>query len=254
VVAVVQRYFVANNQLTELNFSITGEDVKHISKVMRMSQGDQLICINEDGMIAQCEIAHIANDEVSGNVITLLSEQTELPVKVTVAQGLPKGDKLEVIVQKGTELGAFAFIPFQATRSIVKWDEKKAEKKIERLAKIAKEAAEQSYRNLIPKVSNSLSFKQLVKESENYDIKIVAFEEQAKLGEMKQLAKTLGEAKIGESILLVVGPEGGLTPEEVFTLEQVGFISCAFGPRILRTETAPLYFLGAVSYHFEMLR
>ena len=250
----MQRYFVANNQLKELNFSITGEDVKHISKVMRMSPGDQLICINEDGIVAQCEIVGITSDEVNGNVLKIVTEDTELPVKVTVAQGLPKGDKLELIVQKGTELGANTFIPFQATRSIVKWDDKKGQKKIERLGKIAKEAAEQSYRRIVPKVMNSLSFKQLVKESEHYDIKIVAYEEQAKLGEMKNLAAALGQAEIGSSILVVVGPEGGLTIDEVTALEQIGFISCSFGPRILRTETAAMYFLSAVSYHFEMLR
>lgn len=250
----MQRYFVANNQLKELNFSITGEDVKHISKVMRMSPGDQLICINEDGIVAQCEIVGITSDEVNGNVLKILTEDTELPVKVTVAQGLPKGDKLELIVQKGTELGANTFIPFQATRSIVKWDEKKGQKKVERLGKIAKEAAEQSYRRIVPKVINSLSFKQLGKESEHYDIKIVAYEEQAKLGEMKNLAAALGRAEIGSSILVVVGPEGGLTIDEVTALEQIGFISCSFGPRILRTETAAMYFLSAVSYHFEMLR
>ncbi|QOY36194.1 16S rRNA (uracil(1498)-N(3))-methyltransferase [Anaerobacillus isosaccharinicus] len=250
----MQRYFIANNQLTELHFSITGEDVKHISKVMRMSQGDQLICINEDGIVAQCKIVAITNDEINGTVLKILTEDTELPVKVTVAQGLPKGDKLELIVQKGTELGATAFIPFQATRSIVKWDEKKGQKKIERLGKIAKEAAEQSYRRIVPKVMNSLSFKQLVKESEHYDIKIVAYEEKAKQGEMKNLAAALGQAEVGNSILVVVGPEGGLTIDEITVLEQMGFTSCSFGPRILRTETAAMYFLGAVSYHFEMLR
>ncbi|MCT8139671.1 16S rRNA (uracil(1498)-N(3))-methyltransferase [Anaerobacillus sp. CMMVII] len=250
----MQRYFVANNQLNDLNFSISGEDVKHITKVMRMDQGDQLICINEDGLVALCEIVTTSNHAVSGTVVKVLTEQTELPVKVTVAQGLPKGDKLELIVQKGTELGAHAFLPFGAHRSIVKWDDKKAEKKLERLGKIAKEAAEQSYRNVIPKVLNSLSFKQLVKESVHYDIKIVAFEEQAKQGEKTNLVTTLQKTKAGDSILVVIGPEGGLTGEEVTELEKVGFIPCSFGPRILRTETAAMYFLSAVSYHFEMLR
>ncbi|RXI99393.1 16S rRNA (uracil(1498)-N(3))-methyltransferase [Anaerobacillus alkaliphilus] len=250
----MQRYFVTNNRLTETTFSITGEDVKHVSKVMRMSSGDQLICINEDGLVTQCEIETITSDEVNGKVVKVLEENTELPVKVTVAQGLPKGDKLELIVQKGTELGAYSFLPFQASRSIVKWDEKKGEKKIERLGKIAKEAAEQSYRRLVPKIHNHMSFQQLIKESVHYDIKIVAFEEQAKLGEVKNLAKAFQQAQLGNSIFVVIGPEGGLTNEEVTFLEQAGFISCSFGPRILRTETAPLYFLGAISYHFEMLR
>lgn len=253
-VELVQRYFVANDQLNDSSFVIKGEDVKHISKVMRMIEGDQLICINEVGLVAQCEISHISANEINGKIIEFLKENTELPIKVTIAQGLPKGDKLELIVQKGTELGANQFIPFQATRSIVKWDEKKSQKKQERLGKIAKEAAEQSYRNIVPKVMSHLSFQQLVTVSEGFDIKIVAYEEQAKLGEMKNLATTLQNTKEGSTILVVIGPEGGLTTKEVKALEQAGFISCSFGPRILRTETAALYFLAAVSYHFEMLR
>lgn len=250
----MQRYFVANEQLNETSFMIIGEDVKHISKVLRMTTGDQIICINEDGHAAQCEIVTISIDEVKGKVIQYFNNNTELPVKVTVAQGLPKGDKLDLIVQKSTELGAFALIPFQASRSIVKWDDKKSEKKIERLAKIAKEAAEQSYRSILPKVFNSHSFQQLLKESENYQIKIVAYEEQAKTGEMRNLVSALKGTEMGSSILVVVGPEGGLTKEEVQQLEQVGFTPCSFGPRILRTETAALYFLAVVSYHFEMMR
>ncbi len=250
----MQRYFVANQQLTDSSFSITGDDVNHISKVMRMLPGDQLICINEDGLVVKCEIVNISSGEVKGKIISRLHENNELPVKVTIAQGLPKGDKLELIVQKGTELGAKTFIPFQAARSIVKWDAKKAEKKIERLSKIAKEAAEQSYRNQIPKVMPNLSFQQLIEESQHYDVKIVAYEEQAKLGEMKSLAKSLNNVEKNATIFVVIGPEGGLTTEEVVALEQEGFISCSFGPRILRTETASLYFLAAVSYHFEMLR
>lgn len=254
VVELVQRYFVANEQLSDSSFVIKGEDVKHISRVMRMTEGDQLICINEAGLVAQCEISEISSNEINGKIIEFLRENTELPIKVTIAQGLPKGDKLELIVQKGTELGAHQFIPFQATRSIVKWDQKKSKKKQERLGKIAKEAAEQSYRNIVPKVMDHLSLQQLVTVSTDFDIKIVAYEEQAKLGEMKNLATALQDTKVGSNVLVVIGPEGGLTSKEVEAFEQVGFIPCSFGPRILRTETAALYFLAVVSYHFEMLR
>lgn len=250
----VQRYFVANDQLNETKFFIIGEDVKHISKVMRMVIGDQIICINEKGLVARCEITSISSAEISGSVIEYLAENKEMPVKVTIAQGLPKGDKIDMIVQKGTELGASEFIPFQASRSIVKWDEKKSEKKIERLQKISKEAAEQSYRNIVPKVNNNHSFQQLLKKSESYDIKIVAFEENAKAGEKSNLVTTINNTEVGSSVMILVGPEGGLSNEEVKELEKVGFIPCSFGPRILRTETAALYFLSVVSYHFELLR
>lgn len=251
---IVQRYFVPDKQLQDGHFSIVGEDVKHISKVMRMVIGDQLICINDHGQVAQCEITSISSSEVTGTVIDFLEQNNELPVKVTIAQGLPKGDKLDLIVQKGTELGAHGFIPFQAKRSIVKWDDKKAEKKVERLEKIAKEAAEQSYRNVVPNVYSAVTFQQLLSESSNHDIKIVAYEEEAKAGERKNLATALTEASNNHSIIVVIGPEGGLTSEEIKALEAQGFLTCSFGPRILRTETAALYLLSAVSYHFEMLR
>lgn len=250
----MQRYFVENEHLSETSFKIVGEDVKHISKVMRMSEGDQIICINQSTQAALCKISSISIEQIQGEVIEFLQLNTELPVKVTVAQGLPKGDKLDLIVQKGTELGADRFIPFQAARSIVKWDDKKGEKKIERLRKIAKEAAEQSYRMVVPDVISHLSFQQLLKESANYDVKIVAFEETAKAGEIKQLHSTLNNVESGASILVLIGPEGGLTKEEVSQLQKVGFITCGFGPRILRTETAAMYFLAAVSYHFEIMR
>lgn len=250
----MQRYFVANEQMTDQVVTIKGDDVKHIVKVMRMAQDDEIICINETGQTTKCKIITIGDTEVTAEVIEFLSQNHELPVNVTIAQGLPKGDKLDLIVQKGTELGASAFIPFDASRSIVKWDRKKVEKKVERLSKIAKEAAEQSYRQTVPSVQNVVSFKELLTKSIEYDVKIVAYEEQAKSGETSNLVKALNSSKLGSRILVVIGPEGGLTEDEIKHLERANFILCGFGPRILRTETASLYLLSAVSYHFEMLR
>ncbi|MDX5475755.1 MAG: RsmE family RNA methyltransferase, partial [Bacillaceae bacterium] len=145
------------------------------------------------------------------------------------------------------------FIPFNAARSIVKWDEKKGGKKVERWSKIAKEAAEQSHRVTIPTIQAPFSFKQICDVSTQYDKKIVAYEEEAKRGEKSAFAKVLAEMKANESVLIVFGPEGGLSEKEVNTLIDHGFVSCSFGPRILRTETAPLYGLAAISYHFELM-
>ncbi len=241
--------------MTDDCVTIDGEDVKHIAKVMRMTVGDEIICTNEQtGRTGRCKITNIEHTEVTAEVIEFLSQNHEMPVKVTIAQGLPKGDKLDLIVQKGTELGAVGFLPFHANRSVVKWEPKKQEKKLERLRKIAKEAAEQSYRQQVPEVKHVVSFKELLTQSNVYDLKIVAYEEQAKQGETKNLVAALNSAIEGANILVVVGPEGGLTEEEVQALNENGFVLCGFGPRILRTETAPLYFMAAVSYHFEMLR
>ena len=117
-----------------------------------MQVGDQIICVNSQGQTAVCEIAEITDEYVAADVVEWKEETSELPIFVTIASGLPKGDKLEWVIQKGTELGAHEFVPFAAARSIVKWDEKKSAKKVERWQKIAKEAAEQSHRSFCPEV------------------------------------------------------------------------------------------------------
>ncbi|MDQ0224816.1 16S rRNA (uracil(1498)-N(3))-methyltransferase [Metabacillus niabensis] len=251
----MQRYFINNNksELTS-NIQITGDDVHHISRVLRMTQGNKIVCCTKDGYEALCEIAEITSDQVNCFILEWMTVNRELPVSISIASGLPKGDKLEWIIQKGTELGASSFIPFNAARSIVKIEDKKVQKKLERWQKIAKEASEQSYRNKVPDVSEPLQFNRLLEISNNYDVKIVAYEETAKQGESKNLAKSLSALEEGGSLIAVFGPEGGLTEKEVASLEEIGFVTCSFGPRILRTETAPLYLLSAVSYYFELSR
>ncbi|WP_044747690.1 16S rRNA (uracil(1498)-N(3))-methyltransferase [Bacillus alveayuensis] len=251
----MQRYFVDQFKDEMKNKAIiTGDDVHHISRVMRMKKHDQVICCSKDGYTAMCEIEHISNDQVTCIVLKWMEMNNELPVRVQIASGLPKGDKLEWIIQKGTELGAAQFIPFIAARSIVKLDAKKAEKKKERWRKIAKEAAEQSHRNAIPTIDAPVTFQELLKRSKSADLKLVAYEESAKKGESSSLYQALSSLLPGQTIIVVFGPEGGMTEDEIRQLEQVGFISCGFGPRILRTETAPLYLLSAISYHFEIMR
>ncbi|MDR7000405.1 16S rRNA (uracil(1498)-N(3))-methyltransferase [Neobacillus niacini] len=249
----MQRYFV-KDRAKENRFLIDSEDRHHILKVMRMHIGDQIICVDPQGKMAVCKIAEITDEQVVADVVQWEEENSELPISITIASGLPKGDKLEWIIQKGTELGAHKFLPFSAARSVVKWDEKKAAKKIERWQKIAKEAAEQSHRAILPEVANLVSFKNLLGESKNFDYKLVAYEEESRSGETSIFSSTLQKMENGESLLLVFGPEGGLTEEEVRLLKENGFSICGLGPRILRTETAPLYSLAAISYHFELMR
>ena len=250
----MQRYFVNKEQINENTISIVGDDVHHITRVLRMTEGDEILCSCQDTKkTAHCKIDEISNEQIIAHVVKWVEANSELPVRVTIASGLPKGDKLEWIIQKGTELGAESFIPFNAARSIVKWDEKKGGKKVERWSKIAKEAAEQSHRVTIPTIHAPFSFKQLCEVSTQYDKKIVAYEEAAKRGEKSAFARVLKEMKANESVLIVFGPEGGLSEKEVDTLLDIGFVSCSFGPRILRTETAPLYGLAAISYHFELM-
>ena len=136
----MQRYF-AKFSAEENRFIITGEDCRHIERVMRMKEKDEIICVSEDQRTALCSIVQISTDEVIADVIQWKEENVELPIDVTIVSGLPKGDKLEWIIQKGTELGAAGFIPFTAVRSVVKWDEKKADKKVESLVQDCKRSS-----------------------------------------------------------------------------------------------------------------
>ncbi|SDK53357.1 16S rRNA (uracil(1498)-N(3))-methyltransferase [Sediminibacillus albus] len=249
----MQRYFIPPNGWQEKQVMITGDDRHHIARVMRMNAGDSIICSSPEGMSAECEIVEITEHQVTAHVQRWLEESNDLPVSVTIAQGLPKGDKMELVLQKGTELGASAFIPFQAARSIVKWDGKKAEKKQSRYRKIVKEASEQSHRSSIPEVHPLMSVKQLLAASEAYDVKIFAYEDEARSSNYQSLSGILSNAEAGQKIIACIGPEGGYTIEEVNAFKQHGFQTVRLGPRILRTETAPLYLLAGISYHFEEL-
>ncbi|MFF2447608.1 16S rRNA (uracil(1498)-N(3))-methyltransferase [Neobacillus sp. NPDC058068] len=249
----MQRYFV-KHRVNDERFFIDEEDRHHIVKVMRMQVGDKIICVDQEGKQAICRLAEITDESVVADVVQWKEEISELPISITIASGLPKGDKLEWIIQKGTELGAHQFLPFSGARSVVKWDEKKGAKKVERWQKIAKEAAEQSHRAFMPEIVSPMSFKALMGKSEDFDYKLAAFEDESRKGEISVFSSTLKQMKNGESLLLVFGPEGGLADEEVKQLMDHGFGLCGLGPRILRTETAPLYALSAISYHFELLR
>ncbi len=250
----VQRYFVKKDQWDNQTVVIQGDDVHHIGRVMRMEPGDNIICIRSDQVIAECRITDISNDEVTCHIESWIREDRELPVFVTIVQSLGKGDKLEQVIQKGTELGAYRFIPFKADRSISKWDDKKAVKKLQRLQKIAKEASEQSQRAHIPVIENASTIKEIVAMSETFNAKVFAYENEAKTAEFHSLASHLETINAGDQVLVVIGPEGGFSEREVNTLYDHGFQSFRLGRRILRMETAPLYYLSSVSYQFEELR
>ncbi|MFS0655254.1 16S rRNA (uracil(1498)-N(3))-methyltransferase [Bacillus sp. 179-C3.3 HS] len=253
----MQRYFIdltKEEVITKGTIVIKGEDVHHLTNVMRMKTGQEILCLTTDGFEALSKIDTMTKEEVTCHVESWTNNNRELPVQVTVASGLPKGDKLELIIQKGTELGATAFVPFQAARSITKLDQKKSQKKRERWEKIAKEAAEQSYRNIIPHVHPVSTFKELIQLAREFDKCVVAYEESSKEGEQSRFQSVLQEMKGGQTLLLVFGPEGGLAEKEIEELEAVGAVICGLGPRILRTETAPLFALSAISYQTELLR
>ncbi|MBM7584734.1 16S rRNA (uracil1498-N3)-methyltransferase [Bacillus pakistanensis] len=250
----MQRYFLEKEYIDGELFYVDGDDFHHMTRVMRMKEGDKFFVVFKGGKSAISQIESISSDDIKASIVQWETAIKELPITVTIASGLPKGDKLEWIIQKGTELGAHEFIPFNADRSIVKWDEKKAKKKVERWEKIAKEAAEQSHRRLVPKVFSPHSFSELIDMSNQYEYKLIAYEEESRACEIGNFAHTISSMKNGSRILIIFGPEGGLTEQEVMTSQQFGFLPCGLGPRILRAETAPLYVLSAISYQFELMR
>ena len=249
----MQRYFLKDDLFHEGHVMITDEEARHIQRVMRMEPGDSVICCSQQGACYVCNLSEFTEGYIKAEIKSQEERTVELPVKVTIAHGLPKGDKFELVIQKGTELGASSFIPFEAERSIVKWDPKKATKKIDRWNKIAKEAAEQSHRQALPEVGDVHSLTQLLKLFNKYSYVLAAYEEAAKSDEKSSFNKVLTQMKPEDTLLFITGPEGGFSDREINIMKQNGAIACGLGPRILRSETAPLYGLSAISYHFELL-
>ncbi|WP_286887134.1 16S rRNA (uracil(1498)-N(3))-methyltransferase [Aneurinibacillus sp. UBA3580] len=243
----MQRYFVDPEQMEEGYVTITGDDVNHIVRVMRSRVGDELICCNGRGRDVRGAIEEIGADAVRIRILEEGLPNRELPVQVTIAQGLPKGDKMELVIQKGTELGAFSFYVFTSKRTVVKLDDKKEKKRLERWQKIAKEAAEQSHRSRVPEVGSVLTWRELLATASRFHYALFAYEKE----ETATLRRTLSEVPPGSNVLIVIGPEGGFDETEAAEAEAAGFRSVSLGRRILRAETAPLYALSCVSYEFE---
>ena len=247
------QYFVFK-ELPKIGEKFTIENqaaAHHIFTVMRAQAGDQLRLVFEEGKIGLSEIISPADQSV--RLIELLTDSSELPVQVTVAVGFPKGDKLDFIVEKSTELGATAIwsAPFKA--SVSKWDHKKLTKKQEKLEKVALGAAEQSRRQLIPKIQLFDQFSRLTEQFSDFDQVLVAYEESAKMGEKSMFKQALTELSANQKVLIIFGPEGGISPDEIANFENLGAKMIGLGPRILRAETAPLYALSSISAYFELL-
>lgn len=242
----MQKYFISNDDF--VNNKITGDDVFHIKNVMRGRVGDEILVSNQN-TTALAKITKL-DKEVCFEIIKEEIGNHELPVFVSIFQGYPKGDKIEDIIKHGTELGAYEFIPTIMKRSVFKLDEKKKESKLIRFNRIAKEAAEQSYRDIVPKVVDIKTLKQI--SFDDFDSKIICYEESAKNGELTEFKKQISNLKPGTKIAIVVGPEGGIDDTEIKYLEDKGFVCASLGKRILRTETVVFYCLSAIGYEMEL--
>lgn len=245
----MQQYFIKGK--AEKKVTITDKDtIKHMFQVMRLTDEAEVVLVFDDGVKYLAKVTNSMAHELE--IIEALPDQVELPVKVTIASGFPKGDKLDTIAQKVTELGASALWGYPADWSVVKWDGKKLAKKEDKLAKIVLGAAEQSKRNRVPEVHLFEQKAEFLKSLSSFDHIFIAYEETAKAGQLATLAREVKEVKPGAKILFIFGPEGGISPAEITQFEAAGAIKVGLGPRIMRAETAPLYALSALSYALEL--
>lgn len=243
------QFFVAPEQIQGNRIVITGKDVNHIKNVLRMKPGEEISVSNGlDGRDYRCGIEELKEEEILCTLRFVKEEGVELPSKVYLFQGLPKADKMEMIIQKAVELGVYEIIPVACKRSVVKLDEKKAKSKILRWQGIAEAAAKQSRRAIIPRIQDVMSFQKAVAYSENAQVRMIPYE----LAEgMENTRELIGGLRPGQDVAVFIGPEGGFAQEEIDCAGERGIVPITLGRRILRTETAGMTVLSIIMYHLE---
>ena len=246
----MQRFFVEPYQIDEEtnHIHINGTDVNHIANVLRMKTGEELWISDGGKKEYRCTIESVSQDEVLLHIIYAQEPNYELPSRLYLFQGLPKADKMELIIQKAVELGAYEVIPVETKRCVVKLDGKKAAKKVDRWQQIAESAAKQSKRMLIPNVHQVLTFKEALKYAESMDIRLIPYELARGMLETKEI---LSAIQPGQSVGIFIGPEGGFEEKEVETAISEGVKPITLGRRILRTETAGLAILSVLMFQLE---
>lgn len=243
------QFFVEPEQIQGNRAIIRGNDVNHIKNVLRMKEGDEISLSNGvDGKEYRVGIVSFCGDEIECGLRFIKEDAVELPCQVYLFQGLPKGDKMELIIQKAVELGACEIIPTAMVRSVVKLDDKKAAAKEKRWQTIAEAAAKQSRRGIMPTVQKVMGFKEALAYASSMDVKILPYE----LAEgMEKTKKLIGSIEPGQKVAVFIGPEGGFDEKEVDLAGEEGFKTITLGKRILRTETAGMALLSILMYELE---
>lgn len=241
-------FFIDQTDFSGDTVSISGTDFNHIKNVLRMQEGDEFL-ISCNGESHLCALKEFTAQSVIATIKQKNFQDTSLPVKITLFQGLPKSDKMELIIQKAVELGAESIVPVQMERCIVKIEDKKKDAKTARWQTIAESAAKQSKRTLIPTVKNAVSYKNLLKEIDNFDLFIVPYENERGI---KSTVDALNKIKSGMTVGVLIGPEGGFSDTEIKLLDGTKATTVSLGKRILRTETAAITALATLMMHIEM--
>lgn len=242
-------FYVEASQVENNKITVVGDDVNHIKNVLRMREGEQCVLCDKEGTDYLCKVGEMNGKEILMDIIESHPSKTELPSKVYLFQGLPKKDKMDLIIQKTVELGVYEIIPVAMKRSIVKIEDKKKEaKKLERWQSISLSAAKQSKRGIVPQVTSVMSFKEALEYAKGLEYNLFPYENAKGMEATKKEVQAACRCK---SIGIFIGPEGGIDDDEVTMLEQAGMKSITLGKRILRTETAGLTTLSILMFELE---
>ena len=245
----MNRFFVGDpGAFSDRSVVITGKDVNHVKNVLRLKENDELIVSDGRGRDYHCRISGITNEEVVADICDICDNFSELSTEITLFQGFPKGDKMELIIQKTVELGVTRIVPVMTKRTVVKLDDKKAKKKTERYNMIAESAAKQSGRGMIPEVTMPVSFAEAVSMAEKLDMNIIPYEEAEGVEYSRNIIKSIKGKK---SLGIFIGPEGGFAREEVEKALDAGASAITLGHRILRTETAGMAVISIIMFELE---
>lgn len=244
----MHRFFVEPSQIGEREIVITGPDVNHIRNVLRMRAGEELLAADGQGSEYRCILRELQDSEIRAEICRKLSGSAELPSRITLFQGLPKSDKMDLIIQKCVELGVFRIVPVTTKRTVVKLDAKKEESRRKRWTAVSESAAKQSGRGIIPEISGVRGFKEAVEEAGELDVCLIPYE---KAENMARTREILSGIPAGASIGVFIGPEGGFEEEEVKEAMEAGARPITLGRRILRTETAGMAVLAMLGYLLE---
>ena len=243
------QFFVSPEQISGKAVIITGADVNHIKNVLRMKPGEEIAISNGvDNKEYRCAIESLNDDSIQCTLLFVKEDGLELPSKVYLFQGLPKADKMELIIQKAVELGIYEIIPVETKRAVVKLDAKKAASKVSRWNAIAEASAKQSKRRVIPEITRPMTFKQAVQYAKELDVKLIPYELSEGMPETKRLIEGV---QPGQSVAVFIGPEGGFAEEEIALAQENDISPITLGKRILRTETAGFTVLAWLMYHLE---
>ena len=246
------KFFVQNNQIIKEKIEIKGQDVNHIKNVLRAKVGEEIqICNQDTSENFLCDIQEFEKEKIICKIKEKLENNSESNIEITIFQGLPKSDKMELIIQKSVELGVYQITPIEMKRCVVNLQEKDKKKKQERWQKISEVAAKQCMRDSIPKINGIISIKELENQIDQYDVVLVAYENERENTLKNELEKIKNQNKERNKIAIVIGPEGGIEEKEVESLKDKGCKIITLGKRILRTETVALNMISIIMYELE---